>query len=748
VAPRSPSPCADPGLILGGDRLLLAVGWDFCAAAPGQGWATATVVLNHPENGQPPHRERNPRQAERPQRWVSPSAHDIDKATTTRSAVDREPSDTLNPRSCSLGSTIRLLAALLAVFGVGLLAPAGADAHAFLISSSPAQGARLGTAPSLLTLAFSEPVVAGSERVSVTRAGAGVIKTAPPVLRGALVHQSFPGGLHGVFVVSWQVLADDGHLTAGEFAFAVGSGTALPSVATGTASRTPPEQTLFSWLVFLGLALALGGLVSELVVFGPRVPGSRRAPLSLGFALTLLGALGEFVLVAGQRAGAGFTAGLDLGHLRDVARTRPGVLTLVLIGSLILAAGLVRFSRLRWLGVASLLAAALSISLRGHAGTSGHAWAVGADALHLIGVALWVGMLAHLVLVISSGRDDPGGSAVAHAVRRYSALALPTVLVLLVAGAVDALAELRSVFDLVNTGYGRTLLVKGAVVLIASSLALGSRLAALPANPGVRFGVLRRLTRSELAVLLGVLVAAAVLANAPPPRSFAQTPRATVALGPPPLAGPSLQLAGLTGLGVTIGVTAAPDELRFTVLRVEDPAPSGTRLTVQAIGTGRPADLFPRPCGPGCFDIHYRLRRGVTRLRANVTIPNWMGGSVEFSVPWPPQPAQPTLLAKVISAMRAVPRLVMIEHDSSGPHANAPPTTFRGDGQSFIAGEPWSSGALDVRPLDPRPPYRRLAFALPGSDIWVRVSIDDRDRLRSETMVTPGHLLQRTFTYP
>jgi copper transport protein len=239
-----------------------------------------------------------------------------------------------------------------------------------------------------------------------------------------------------------------------------------------------------------------------------------------------------------------------------------------------------------------------------------------------------------------------------------------------------------------------------------------------------------------------------VLVNAAPPRSSALVPAPTLSLGPPPVQGPTLQLARLTGLGVVIGVTAAPGELRFRVLRVEDPAPSGTRLTVDATGNGRPADLFPRPCGPGCFDIHYRVRPGLTRLAVRVTIPDWPSGSVEFDIPWPPQPAQPALLARVVRAMRAVRTMGLVEHVSSGPRTHARPTIYRGDGQTFIAGEPWAGGGVDVRPLDRHRPYRRLAFSLPGSDIWVRITIDDRDRLRSETMITPGHVIQRTFTYP
>src|SRR5216683_3169165 len=66
---------------------------------------------------------------------------------------------------------IRMLsvAGLLAV--AALSTPALASAHSFLVRSDPAAGARLTRSPALIAMYFSEPFVAGSEHVSVTRSG-------------------------------------------------------------------------------------------------------------------------------------------------------------------------------------------------------------------------------------------------------------------------------------------------------------------------------------------------------------------------------------------------------------------------------------------------------------------------------------------------------------------------------------------------------------------------------------------------
>ena len=120
--------------------------------------------------------------------------------------------------------------------------------------------------------------------------------------------------------------------------------------------------------------------------------------------------------------------------------------------------------------------------------------------LILLAAAAWTGALAHLVVVLAGAPALRSTAAVP--VRRYAELALPTVLVVLATGILTALAEFRSLSSVLDTGYGRTLLVKSALVLGALCLALASRLFALRPNPGVDVPLLRRLTAPELALRL------------------------------------------------------------------------------------------------------------------------------------------------------------------------------------------------------------------------------------------------------
>src|SRR5438876_8964571 len=152
-----------------------------------------------------------------------------------------------------------LVAALAAV--ASLSAPGAASAHSFLIRSDPAAGSRLLRSPAVLTMYFSEPFVRGSERVTIHRVGGGELTLASPQSAAATIRQAVPPRLRGVYVVSWQVLSDDGHRSLGEFAFAVGSSAALPTFG-GATGTTPWSDVVGSWLFYVGLALSLGGLAA------------------------------------------------------------------------------------------------------------------------------------------------------------------------------------------------------------------------------------------------------------------------------------------------------------------------------------------------------------------------------------------------------------------------------------------------------------------------------------------------------
>lgn len=136
------------------------------------------------------------------------------------------------------------------------------------------------------------------------------------------------------------MLSDDGHVSLGEFAFAVRSSAALPAFAAETGT-TPWPDVVASWLFFLGLALSLGGLATARLLWRSAVGAF--TIIWVGLAATVAGAAWELVLIAGARRGGGFTTGLGASALRAVIGTRPGELTFVVFVSTAIRSG-VRFT--------------------------------------------------------------------------------------------------------------------------------------------------------------------------------------------------------------------------------------------------------------------------------------------------------------------------------------------------------------------------------------------------------------------
>lgn len=646
----------------------------------------------------------------------------------------------------------RLLASAGLALALVLTLPTLADAHAFLVRSSPQAGERLTQSPSALTLEFSDVVVLGSQEVTVRTANGTGIDAGRSTLSGTgtALRAELAPGLRGVYIVSWRVLAQDGAVTMGEFAFGVGTTAGLSGgAATASAPIAWPEVAA-GWLLFVGLTLALGGLGSEAFVWRAvareqaiEVP---RGPVAVGVVIGLAGAAWRVWLASGALApGAAAPTGSAETWVERLA-TRPALLSAAAVVLLLYALWLLP---LRWWRAWALLplgGAVVLIALRGHSGTSeSWWWAAPANAVHLGAAALWGGALLHLVLALRGFDREERWRVVGAAARRYARLALGLVLLALVAGAVTVLAEFSRPSELIETDYGRTLIAKLVLVTAALALALLARRRALPANPGIRWPLLSRLVRIESAALLGAVTAAAVLVTVSSPRT---APAVEDLLGAAPLSGPVLRLASLAGQ-LSVYVAAAEGQLEVQVVTPSAERARGAHVDLDGEGPGGEAlRLHPRRCGRGCFTMRFPWAEGVTRLAVRTAAPGWAGGTARFEVPWPPAPDEPELLERVITTMRAEPRVTLVEQTSSGPAALGPRNTAHLSGAELMALEPYAaSGANDVRRLPSRSGLTNLVLYLPGSYIWGRLWVDEASRIQRAVLVSPGHLIERALFY-
>ena len=131
-----------------------------------------------------------------------------------------------------------------------------------------------------------------------------------------------------------------------------------------------------------------------------------------------------------------------------------------------------------------------------------------AVAVHALAAALWCGVLAALVLVVTHRGQW------ARVLPRFSQMSFWSVVVLLIFGAVGAFGTLQAPTDLYRTAYGRVLAAKLVVTVVLMVLAARNRAGWLPAarSHRVTVEVSRRTSRLELAAMAVALTLAAALA--------------------------------------------------------------------------------------------------------------------------------------------------------------------------------------------------------------------------------------------
>ena len=283
---------------------------------------------------------------------------------------------------------------------------------------------------------------------------------------------------------------------------------------------------------FAAVALLFGAPLFRLAVAPKQAGVTAGGSLEIGAAIAaLVSGIGWFAGVAADMGGSWADAATpDI--LQAVAfDTRFGHLwigRLVLLLALIAVEALGHPSRGRD-GVLTLLAAAFAASLVGvgHGMTgSGHgaeiAWLhMLADMVHLLCAAAWIGGLVCLGLLLHraiTGRETLDVARAA--VRRFSGVGYGAVALLLVSGCINALVLVPSPASLIESDYGRALLVKLALVAVMLAVALRNRLVLTPqimgAVPATGLKSLWRSVAAEQGIGLMVLAAAAWLGTIHP----------------------------------------------------------------------------------------------------------------------------------------------------------------------------------------------------------------------------------------
>ena len=265
------------------------------------------------------------------------------------------------------------------------------------------------------------------------------------------------------------------------------------------------------WLDLAATATLTGGLIYGRLVAAPSAAGARA--LRVAAAVLVLMLLAEFTLTALR-----MRAVAEIGTTTVLAKlpvTRWGRLWAVRTLGLGVMAAALRVPRPSWSLLAPLGAVwLLTRSFQGHAGAHGPVPAV-IDWVHLLAGSAWLGGLVQLELA----RDDP----TPHVARRVRALATGALALVIPAGIYAALLHVPSLDRLLDTPYGRTLIVKLALVAVLLGLGAVNHYRHVPALVSGRTeagGKLRRTVRIEVVLGAIVLLLSALLGVLPMPHEL------------------------------------------------------------------------------------------------------------------------------------------------------------------------------------------------------------------------------------
>ncbi|AWK76760.1 copper resistance protein CopC (plasmid) [Rhodococcus oxybenzonivorans] len=629
------------------------------------------------------------------------------------------------------GLVLVLASLALTVAGAGV-----AGAHPTLLFTDPGPDTAVSAPPQSITLMFNEPVTPGAPAIVVTdsdgrTAAMGVAETARDgrVLTARPAEALAPG----TYTVRWQVTGADGDLVEQDFRFAVGL-TLTGAASAGDGGSTSWRDAALRWLLFLGLALAFGGLIADRVTAAARRENPAlpvvRSPVPVGALLGLAGVLG---------LGAALAA--SAGTVSVLWQERAGLVVLTEAAGLVLAAALASTGRRGWAAVPLVLVIAAE-GVRSHANLASPGWGGALTAIHLAAAAIWVGALLHTARAVLAWWSER--AAVRWVLAGYTRLAVWTFLMVVATGTVSAVL-LIPVSDLLSTPYGQVLVVKLALVAAAAAAALTARSSLRRPE---RLPTVRNRIRAESVLLIAVLAASAALVSTTPADNSPQP-------GPPPPVGPVLPLGTLAGqVGVSVAASDGQLVVRLSTPRRGDyyaPEP-GQDFTLSgriAAADGGDSTLALRGCGPGCFVAPAAWQGGDNLLTLVAAAAGWQGGTVSLLVPWPTTPGGADL-ARAVAATRAETDLTVYESVTSDTTTAAPePQRLDLPADFFLAQEPYADGTA---PLAVRLPHQdgtvRLALGYPAAGMNVLLTLDAAGRISEETLTDTKHLVTRRFLYP
>ncbi|MBP9757212.1 MAG: copper resistance protein CopC/CopD, partial [Candidatus Pacebacteria bacterium] len=368
-----------------------------------------------------------------------------------------------------MNRTLILAGTLLALF-----LPAAVFAHASPVDMQPGTGQRMPTAPSEISIRFSERLEPGSSRIRVTDpSGAQVQGGSATVDSDGYTLRVPVRNADGVYTVAWSVVSrDDGHFTRGSYAYSVGSDIAPLAASEEVVQIATTQEAIYMFVEFLGNSILWGSLALYILSGDTR---ARRIFVWLALAAAVFGftgAAGQLFLKTYQLAALHETGLREAFHL--YRHTSAGISTLVRLIALSSAgvlAAVFGFRRVRTtvilLGV-PLFVFAYFRAIVSHASANPFypELSIAVNVVHVIEKDLWLGSLVVLcVLMVSRVRE----SVVPQITGRVIAMLSANLAVLTVTAGYIIWLHLKSFSNVTTTNWGQVFvpLLTSAIFLVA-----------------------------------------------------------------------------------------------------------------------------------------------------------------------------------------------------------------------------------------------------------------------------------------
>jgi copper transport protein len=556
-------------------------------------------------------------------------------------------------RTLAIHGVVPAFALTLAIPLLMFVSARPVEAHSTVVSSRPAPGERLASAPGIVTIQFSEPVNGSLSHASISSPDGQRFdgKASSPTEIDILETTNATG----IYKVDWTTVSSvDGHVLHGSFEFGVG---VTPGAAgeQNVASPQPSDLLIagIQAIEYLALLITVGMIVLlELARRAPPVEWVTArlwtrlwVPLGVAFAAGMVVVVGDAANAAGSLSIPAVFAYLGNGL--------PGFARAVHLAAEALALLFAAtFFSPRYV-LAPVVFALVALGASGHAAAS-QPWllSISVDGLHLLAAGVWGGGILGLSTLRPPGgwRSEEGLKLL----RRFSWVALPAFGLTVVMGVLRATEELSNVRDLVNSSYGEVLDVK--VLAIAAMLPLSF----------IAWRRRRPRPRAEGLIAVVVIAATALLSSFPlPPARAAQADTASVPSStnealPSPT---DLTLAGRT-TATLVGLTVRPAKPGPNTVWLYLQPILGTASNLEVSGLLGTQPLAFSVCGSDCRSAQAQLTGGET-LTVEVGA-SFGAGTAVFHLPQLPAPDGSALLGTANSRMHGLGTLRIDEELGPG----------------------------------------------------------------------------------